>query len=221
MILLLKQMSRVGIYTHDFRFYHDIIRDLKKWHIPFFSITDLYNVPKDIKVILSSSRDTFKLQNQIKADSSIEAIRMSLATLLFKDKFENVIIGIDPGPRPGIAVMADNVLMEAYECPNIQIIKTEVLNISKSYIYKYITIKIGNGDRPNRDMIIKELKNIAPLMIVNEENTSTPHKIHDNALSAARISLIEDKYDVTRVPEKFSRKNVYEKEFITLKSLIS
>ncbi len=67
---------------------------------------------------------------------------MSLATLLFKDKFENVIIGIDPGPRPGIAVMADNVLMEAYECPNIQIIKTEVLNISKSYIYKYITIKL-------------------------------------------------------------------------------
>ncbi len=213
-------MRRVGIYTHDFKFYHDIVRDLKKWNIPFFSIVDLYSIPKDISVILSSSKDQFNLPEQIKADNSLEAIRMSISLLLYKDRFVNIIIGIDPGPRPGIAVMADNVLIEAYECPTIEKIKSEILDISRSYMYEYMTIKIGNGDRPNRDLIINEIKNIAPLMIVNEENTSTPHKIHDNALSAARISLINDKYDVNRVPLKFSRKNIYEREFTTLRSII-
>ncbi len=213
-------MRRVGIYTHDFKFYHDIVRDLKKWNIPFFSIVNLYSIPKDISVIMSSSKDQFNLPEQIKADNSLEAIRMSISLLLYKDKFINIIIGIDPGPKPGIAVMADNVLIEAYECPSIEKIKNEVLNISRSYMYENITIKIGNGDRPNRDLIIKEIRNIAPLMIVNEENTSTPHKIHDNALSAARISLINDRYDVNRVPLKFSRKNIYEKEFTTLRSII-
>ena len=72
------------------------------------------------------------------------------------------------------------------------------IEIVENYDYEYIMIKIGNGDRPNRDLIIKQLRNIAPVVIVNEENTSTPHKIHDNALSAARISLIDDRYDISR-----------------------
>ncbi len=214
-------MTRVGIYTHDFKFYHDVIRDLKRWNLPFYSITDLYSIPKDISVILSSNKDNIKLPNQIKADNSVCGIRMCLSMLLDRDRFNNIIIGIDPGPRPGIAVMADNVLMEAYECPAIKNIRKEILNIIHSYSYAYVMIKIGNGDRPNRDSIIMELKNIAPMAIVNEENTSTPHKIHDNALSAARITMIIDKYDSTRVPEKFSRKNIYDKEFTTLHSLIS
>ncbi|MEM0139849.1 MAG: hypothetical protein QXZ44_04470 [Ferroplasma sp.] len=213
-------MARIGIYTYDFKFYHDIVRDLKVWHLPFFSITNLYSVPDDIKVILSSDKDLFTFYGQVKAASSIEGIRKALPRLLDKDRFNKIVIGIDPGPKPGIAVMADNILMEAYECPSISDIKSEALAIEESYEYDYLIIKIGNGDRPNRDAIIKLLKNMAPLIIVNEENTSTPHKVHDNALSAARISLIDDRYDISRTPEKFSRKNIYEKEFITLKSLI-
>jgi hypothetical protein len=213
-------MTRVGIYTHDFKFYHDIISDLKRWNLPFFSITDLYSIPNDINAILSSASDQFMLPGQIKATTSIEGIRKCLPLLLNKSKFNKVIIGIDPGPRPGIAVMADNVLMEAWECPTIDDIRHGILGIAENYDYQYIMIKIGNGDRPNRDLIINQLRNIAPMVIVNEENTSTPHKIHDNALSAARISLIDDRYDISRTPVKFSRKNIYEKEFITIHSLI-
>jgi hypothetical protein len=213
-------MTRVGIYTHDFKFYHDVIMDLKNWNLPFFSITDLYSIPSDINVILSSTRDTFVVPGQIKATTSKEGIRKCLPVLLNKDQFRKVIIGIDPGPKPGIAVMADNVLMEAWECPTICDVKKDVQGIIDNYNYDYIMIKIGNGDRPNRDIIINQVRNLAPVIIVNEENTSTPHKIHDNALSAARISLIDDKYDISRTPVKFSRKNIYEKEFITLHSLI-
>ncbi|AGO61193.1 hypothetical protein [Ferroplasma acidarmanus] len=213
-------MTRVGIYTHDFKFYHDIIKELKRWNLPFFSIPDLYSIPGDINVILSSEQDPFTLPGQIKAVTATEGIRRSLPVLLNKSQFTRVIIGIDPGPRPGIAVMSDNVLMEAWECPTICGVKDDVLDVVKNYSYRYIMIKIGNGDRPNRDIIIKQLKNIAPMVIVNEENTSTPHKIHDNALSAARISLIDDRYDTSRTPVKFSRKNIYDKEFITLHSLI-
>ena len=31
-----------------------------------------------------------------------------------RDEFDKIVIGIDPGPRPGVAVMADGVLMEAF-----------------------------------------------------------------------------------------------------------
>ncbi len=212
-------MVRIGVYTTDFKFYHDVVKDLKRWKLPFVSLASL-DVPDDVTVVLSSQKDNFNIPRQIKAENSMQAIRMSLSYLVSEDKFYRVIIGIDPGPKPGIAVMADNILMEAFECPSINKIREFISDIINSYAYKNILIKIGNGDRPNRELIIKEIKGIAPIIIVNEENTSTPHKIHDNALSAARISLIEDHYDCTKVPEKFSRKNVYEKEFVTLKSII-
>ena len=213
-------MTRVGIYTHDFKFYHNVVMDLKRWNLPFFSITDLYSIPADINVILSSINDTFTLPGQIKASNSIEGIRKCLPMLLNREEFNKIIIGIDPGPRPGVAVMGDGVLLEAWECPVITNIRESISNIIGDYSYRYVMIKIGNGDRPNRDIIIKHLKNLAPMIIVNEENTSTPHKIHDNALSAARISLIDDRYDISKTPVKFSRKNIYEKEFTTLHSLI-
>ena len=213
-------MTRVGIYTHDFKFYHDVIRDLKRWNLPFFSITDLYSIPVDVNVILSSINDTFTLPGQIKARNSIEGIRKCLPMLLNLEEFNKIIIGIDPGPKPGVAVMGDGVLLEAWECPVIANIRESIIRIIEDYSYRYVMIKIGNGDRPNRDLIIKHLKNLAPMIIVNEENTSTPHKIHDNALSAARISLIDDRYDISKTPVKFSRKNIYEKEFTTLHSLI-
>ena len=213
-------MTRVGIYTHDFKFYHDIVMDLKGWNLPFFSITDLYSIPADINVILSSINDTFTLPGQIKASNSIEGIRKCLPLLLNREEFNKIVIGIDPGPRPGVAVMGDEVLLEAWECPVIANIRESIIRIIEDYSYRYVMIKIGNGDRPNRDVIIKHLKNLAPMIIVNEENTSTPHKIHDNALSAARISLIDDRYDISKTPVKFSRKNIYEKEFTTLHSLI-
>ena len=213
-------MTRVGIYTHDFKFYHDIVMDLKRWNLPFFSITDLYSIPADINVILSSINDTFTLPGQIKASNSIEGIRKCLPLLLNREEFNKIVIGIDPGPRPGVAVMGDEVLLEAWECPVIANIRESIIRIIEDYSYRYVMIKIGNGDRPNRDLIIKHLKNLAPMIIVNEENTSTPHKIHDNALSAARISLIDDRYDISKTPVKFSRKNIYEKEFTTLHSLI-
>ncbi|AAT43373.1 hypothetical protein [Picrophilus oshimae] len=212
-------MVRIGVYTTDFKFYHDVVKDLKRWRLPFVSLASL-NVPDDVTVVLSSRKDDFDIPRQIKAENSMQAIRMSLSYLVAGERFYRVIIGIDPGPRPGIAVMADNILMEAFECPSIDKIRDLLSDIINGYIYENILIKIGNGDKPNRELIIKEIKGIAPIIIVNEKNTSTPHKIHDNALSAARISLIEDHYDCTRVPEKFSRKNVYEKEFITLKSVI-
>jgi hypothetical protein len=118
--------------------------------------------------------------------------------------------------------MADRVLMEAYECPTVSAVSEEITSIAEGYIYRRVLIKIGDGDKPNRDAILRSLKSIdIPVLIVDETNTSTPHKIHDNALSAARISMVEGVYSNIRYSEKFSRKTVFDREFITLKSLLN
>lgn len=216
-------MARIGVFTTDFRFYRDVIQLLKEWNLPFLSIESTDSVPDDVAVILSSSRDDFSIVNQFKSETPLQALRKSLAKLLLREKFDNLIIGIDPGPYPGIAVFGDNVLLEAFECPALGQIDPEVSAIVDSYIYRDLEVKIGNGDAPNRDHILASLgaKNIR-IRVVDEQNTSFPHKIHDNALSAARIAQVEDKYVITQdlQSQNIKRKDAYEKEFITLKSMI-
>ena len=142
---------------------------------------------------------------------------------LLKEKFDTVVIGIDPGPYPGIAVFGDNVLMEAFECPSIQQIGQDVTAIVGSYAYTELQVKLGNGDAPNRDYILNALRGMElRIKVVDEQNTSFPHKIHNNALSAARIAQVEHHYTIA--PElqtqNIKRKEAYEKEFVTLKRII-
>ncbi|MCL4444896.1 MAG: hypothetical protein M1464_04520 [Candidatus Thermoplasmatota archaeon] len=212
-------MGRIGIFTQDFKFYHDVIYRLREWDLPFVSIEDPGQVPEDVSVVLSSSSDDL-LPRQIRTNNPVRAIRMALPRLLNRYDFNSVVIGIDPGPRPGLAVTADRILTEAYECPDTLSVGKEVQDIADFYSYKNISIKIGNGDRPNRKEIIDHLeKTKIGITIVDETNTSMPHKIHDNALSAARIAFIEgDNYPLA-VPKKFNRKDVYDKEFVTIRKL--
>jgi hypothetical protein len=89
-------MGRIGIYTYDFKFYHDVIKDLKSWNLPFTSIETPEKIPRDVSVILSSVKDDADLPKQIKVDSSLKGIRMALPRLLNKSQFSDVTIGIDP-----------------------------------------------------------------------------------------------------------------------------
>lgn len=217
-------MARIGVFTYDFKFYRDIIHLLREWNLPFLSLEEPFSVPDDVVVVLSSSKDEFVVRNQVKSDDPRQALRMSLSRLLLKEKFQNLVIGIDPGPYPGLAVFGDNVLTEAYECTSVENAGDEIASIVSSYSYGDLDIKIGDGDAPNRDFIISTLKNRnLRVRMVDEKNTSFPHKIHDNALSAARIAQIENRYIISseQLIQNIKRKYAYEREFTTLKSLVS
>lgn len=217
-------MARIGVFTNDFKFYRDIIRLLREWNLPFLSLEEPFSVPDDVAVVLSSSKDEFVITNQVKSDNPKQALRMSLPRLLLKESFNNLVIGIDPGPYPGLAVFGDNILTEAYECTSVENAGDEIASIVRSYSYNDLEIKIGDGDAPNRDFILDTLKPLnLRVRIVDEKNTSYPHKIHDNALSAARIAQVENKYIISneQLIQNIKRKYAYEREFTTLRSLVS
>ena len=215
-------MGRVGIFTLDFKFYHDIIADLRKWKIPFTSLESTSNIPRDVSVVLSSEKDERFWDRQINARDSTYGIRNSLPLLMNREIFDEVIIGLDPGPYPGIAVVADNILTEAFETPVIDMVRKEIMEIKNSYRYRNISIKIGDGDKPHRDRIINDLNDTGiELKIVDERNTSMPHKIHNNALSAARIASLGSIFVPPRNSEKISKKDVYDREFLTIQAALN
>ncbi|MHB1492162.1 MAG: hypothetical protein ACYCR7_00435 [Thermoplasmataceae archaeon] len=215
-------MVRFGIYTDDFRFYYRAIKTLKEWKLPYCSIDNATDIPIDVPIVLSSLKDEQIIKFQIRENSPERAIRKALPTLAGKREFTSLIIGIDPGPKPGVAVSADMIIVEAKELPSVSDAVLFVKGVLTDYNYKQSKIKLGNGDKPNRKKLIFQLVQLdVEVNIVNEKGTSGPHAIHNNALSAARITLIDDsRFRNFKTQNGIKRRDAIDSEFRTLKIFV-
>ncbi len=215
-------MTRLGVYTHNLRFYYRILEELRKWELPVVSLKTGMDSPKDVPVVFSSLNDPLLFSNQLRGDDPGHMIRHALTMILKKRKFEQVVIGVDPGPKPGVAVLADDILVEAMEFSDMINLTKFVKLVMQSYEYDSILVKLGHGDRPNRDRIIKYLSGLSiRIIIVNEDGTSMPHQTHDNVISAARIANIENfqRTGRTKLYGK-NRRTQLDDEFNTIKNYV-
>ncbi len=188
-------MSRIGIFTSDFRFYHNVIDIAKEWQLPYFSLDPSSSIPTDIVVILSTESDHIIDDRQIRENDPHKAVRMALPRLIDQVDFRKLVIGIDPGPKPGIAVVCDDVLTEATEVPDIADLESHILKIISDYSYRNYTIRMGDGDRPNGLKIVEILdSNHLLYSIVDESNTTIfRHRPQNNAIAAAVIAMARSK----------------------------
>lgn len=213
--------NRVAVYTQNFRFYHEVLEVLKMWSIPFVSLPSPGKIPTDVSLVLSAETDDKINARQIRRRRAIHAVREAIPYLLGKATFNELTIGIDPGPKPGIAVFGDSILLEAFESPSIVNAIDAIVDVKESYIFRQLRVNVGNGDRRNGNVILDRLarQGIMP-NVVEERNTSRPHQMHNNALSAARIAQ-GALYSVTGKNEpKVRSRDALDSEFVTLKKVL-
>lgn len=215
-------MPKIGVYTDNFMFYHDAIKLLKKWDLPFVDIVSGMEVPEGVKFILSSSTDRDIWSSQIRGRDPLNALRKGMPRILGKMQFSKLVVGIDPGPKPGIAVLGDHILLEAFETTAPGKAPAQIIGILDDYRYRDSVVKIGHGDLPNRKIIEEGLrKSGIETIIVDESNTSFPHNLHNNALSAARIAMDRDFPASARFFHGTKRKELFDLEFVTIKRLMA
>ena len=107
---------------------------------------------------------------------------------------ENISIGIDPGPRPGLAWLADGVLMGVAQLEGVDFVVDHVNSIIAAAEFKNITLRIGDGAPLLRDRIINKcLENQWNIEEVDEAKTSRGLLRHNHSTSAVRIALLRGK----------------------------
>ncbi len=105
-----------------------------------------------------------------------------------------LVFGIDPGPRPGLAWLADGVLFGNIQLENIEDITTYIVNLSTSIPHKKMTVKIGNGAPLIRDRIINNCLQLDMKIIeVIENKTSSGSRAKTHLHAATRIALLGGK----------------------------
>jgi len=191
-------MKTIGVYTKDFSLYYDLLRVLKNRKIQYVSLTSPDDIPKKIGVILTSNKEIhdFKTPKVIAADAydSIDhAVDLALQMLIGKDLYSKVYIGIDPGEKPGVAVVGDDILLQKTSVDDPK----KVLSIVKRFLREYpavqTIIRIGHGSINIRNRIINSLITLGVTVEIVDETRTTPYKQrrHEkDSEAAAAIALI-------------------------------
>lgn len=103
----------------------------------------------------------------------------------------NLVFGIDPGPRPGVAWLADGMLIGSIQLENIESLGKHVMELSQTITHQNLIVKVGNGARLIRDRIINELiLHGVETQVVSEHNTSSGTRNTAHTKAATRIAIM-------------------------------
>lgn len=203
------KMKTLGVFTKDFSLYHDLLKVLKKRKIPYVSLISLDNIPSRVGVILTSNNELHDVKSSkvIAADAydTIDhAVDLALQMLIGKDLYSKLYIGIDPGEKPGIAVVGDDILLQKMNIETPEEVVMVIKRVLREYPAIETLIRIGHGSIITRNRIINSLISLeVPIEIVDETKTTPTQQIkrlERDGEAAAAIALLRGGKVQRRLP---------------------
>ncbi|MEM4258309.1 MAG: hypothetical protein QXL17_04055 [Candidatus Thermoplasmatota archaeon] len=210
-------MKTLGVYTKDFSLYHDIISLLKRRKLAYVVLSIPVDVPDRIKVILTSERERkgISAEKVVAVDSfdSVDhAIDVALQMLTGKELYTHLFIGIDPGERPGVAVVGDGILLQKLQVEYPEKVSEVMRWLLKIYPSKETCIRIGHGSILIRNRIINSLIHFEiPIEIVDETKTTSSvqkARCERDGEAAAAIALLSGGRVQQKLPLELSKGSV-------------
>ena len=213
----------LGIYTKNFRLYHNLVNGLKKRNISYVSLNTLHHIPQSIGVIITSHAvihevNTPKVVAADAYDSIDHAIDKAMHLLIGKELYHTIYIGIDPGEKPGIALVGDDILIVKTIVKSPENVCKNVKRFIKEYPAHEYLLRIGHGSLLIRNRIINSLIPLQiPIEIVDESKTTSSQqtqRANRDSEAAAAIALLQGGRVQRQLPLKPTRgaiRNIQEK----------
>ena len=123
----------------DFRVYNRLLTLLKGMNEPFISLRpednftgfDVVFTDMELRgrnVFQTKGVDEFRLKQLVRSKNS-----------------GKIVVGIDPGPTPGVATLANNVVIDKRSIYDVGEIRDYVFKVRRECEYSSFLIKVGNG----------------------------------------------------------------------------
>lgn len=142
----------IGIIMDDIKTSYEIVKVLKMLNIPFIFLKKNENIPNNICAIISSE----KLNNKrfiLYEGNAKKTVLKAISICKGRENFEEVIVGIDPGNKVGVVVLADGDLIEAKIILNHRL-EEFIKSILIDYPTNSFIFKIGKGEIPKEVLSI-------------------------------------------------------------------
>ena len=169
----------MGLATLDAPLYEELAGELRERRVPTQSILPGQRIPDCVAVVLTSPKEAERLAHPKVIAVSPGADRAALWAVVQQalhpsDPTAEIVLGLDPGPRPGYAVLsegrslAEGVLAAPEEAANL------ARHVHHRFSTRPLRIRVGSGDRLSRDRILASLAPLRKVVEVVDEHSTTP-----------------------------------------------
>jgi hypothetical protein len=184
-------MKPIGLLTQDPRTYFEMIEALREQGLKYISLDFSEPLPANVGVVITTECESDKIDfDNLVTDSDPDVAIAKARKILAGDaSVKDLAIGIDPGHRPGVAALGDGTVLTRSVASSPEAVRETVDDIMRDYPSTNVIIRIGNGDRTNRNRIFNALWDDGHrLEIVDERNTTTRSQTPDED-AAVEIAL--------------------------------
>jgi hypothetical protein len=188
----------IVVATEDFELYHEVVRELRDRGVAFTTVSPGDPLPERTRVVVTGPSDPAPGPDDdgpvvehvvAEAGDARRAAEDALASL--RGREGRTVVGVDPGTRPGVAVLVGEVVVAAFHVPLADvatIVRGEIADASDPLV------RVGDGARLRGARIVDDLDDV-PVELVDETGT-TPSlgagaRGMGDVLAAVNIARIE------------------------------
>lgn len=154
------------------RFYFEAARVLKERRVEFLTLALDDEVPSIVGVVLTTEEERDRIDFKEVASTVDEALRVLNGVA---GGFEALVLGIDPGPTPGFAVLGDGKVIHSELLGSPEDVLEASKKVLDTYSGKNITFRVGRGGGVYKARILKILQESLDIQIeVVDESHTTP-----------------------------------------------
>lgn len=174
----------IVVATGDFAVYHDVVEALRDRQVAFTTVEPGSTLPAETSAVIVGPEEGESLSEVVFEGEDLDASSVRVVTAEpgapreaveaaignRRRNDEQVVVGIDPGTKPGIAVLVDGTVIAAYQVPLEDVpgvIKQEIEGARDP------VVRIGDGARLRGSRVVDELDDVRIELV--DETGSTPY----------------------------------------------
>jgi hypothetical protein len=189
------------VATDDFEVYHEVVNELRDRGVQFTTVEPGDELPEGIDLVLTGPEDALDLDAEVgvvraQPGDPRRAVEEALAVL--RGGEGRTVVGVDPGERPGIAVLHGDVVVAVFQAPReraVGIIRREAAGAPDPLV------RVGDGARLDGSRIVNDLAEFRVELV--DETGTTPYLgegVRESAdiVAAVNIARLEGEVVATR-----------------------
>ncbi len=184
----------VALITRNPGLYADLAGTLRERRIPSVSLLPGQRIPSRVAVVLTSPQEAaeiaFPRVLAVAGKTDRTAIWAAVAGAIGGTTARELVVGIDPGPRPGYAVLSDEAPLAHGNLDTPEAVAPLGRELRRAFPEARLLFRVGSGDQNSRYRILNALWSLRrPVEIVDESGTTVRGRRRPrDAESAARIA---------------------------------
>ena len=163
----------IVVATADFELYHEVVDLLRDRGVAFTTIEPGDDLPDGASVVIAAPDDERVESAGVErvtatADDARRAVDQAL--FLLRGGEGRTVVGVDPGIRPGIAILSGETVVAAFQVPlsdAVETIRTEVADAVDPLV------RIGDGARLQGARLVNDLDDVTVELV--DETGTTPY----------------------------------------------